>query len=540
MPENATRTPSPWLAVSIPAVFGNDRAIVRSWPNNPESLEVLTTARRDFVAEQPATSDDTTRPDRVDHWAFTQEHGPFTAYTRTVEPCHTANDQLIETTNYRLEIPWFGWLFAWPVRRALARHHTPPPGRPANPWWAPPDRLDARQAMVLGLLALASMASAFTNTLFTQTATFAADSFGVGDAGVSWAGATVRLGVVVALPFAIMADRIGRRRVIRIVAWAAPLICSLGALAPSFPFLVATQTIGRPLGLALDLLIAVVAAEEMPRNSRAYAVSLMAMASGLGAGIAVMALPLADIGQHGWRLVYIVTLIWLVAAVDISRRLPETIRFEVPHEVAPKMNYRRFAVLAAVVVCANFFVAPASFFQNRYLSDVRGLSASMVSLFTLTTATPAALGLVVGGRLADVRGRRHLIAITIPLATSLLVLSFVVSGAGMWISAFGGGFIGGIAYPALAVYRAELFPTGNRGKASGFLTTAALLSGSASILFVGWLLDGGRSYGHVMGVVALAQVVVVILVLARLPETAHRELEDLNPEDPQPAALSTA
>lgn len=523
-------------------MFGNDRAIVRSWPNSPDSLNALTAARSDFVAERAAhatfdAAATTQSSDRVDRWVFTQQHGPFTAYTRTVEPCHTSADQLIETTNYRLEIPWFGWLFAWPVKRAIARHHAPPPGRPSNPWWAPPDRLDARQAMVLGLLALASMASAFTNTLFTQTATFAADSFGVGDSGVSWAGATVRLGVVVALPFAIMADRIGRRRVIRIVAWAAPLICSLGALAPSFPFLVATQTIGRPLGLALDLLIAVVAAEEMPRSSRAYAVSLMAMASGLGAGIAVMALPLADLGEHGWRLVYIVTLIWLVAAVDISRRLPETIRFEVPHAVAPKMNYRRFAVLAAVVICANFFVAPASFFQNRYLNDVRGLSASMVSLFTLTTATPAALGLVVGGRLADVRGRRHLIAVTIPLATLLLVLSFVVSGAAMWIFAFGGGFIGGIAYPALAVYRAELFPTGNRGRASGFLTTAALLSGSASILFVGWLLDSGRSYGHVMGVVALAQFVVVILVLARLPETAHRELEDLNPEDPLPASV---
>ncbi len=514
-------------AVTIWPVFGLGRAIVRSWPNDPDSLATLTSPRDDFILEASATSaDDAT-------WSFTQEHGPFRSYERTVA---VSGDRLTETTEYRLAIPWFGWLFAWPVQRALARrgHHATPPARPRNPWWAPPDRLDQRQAMVLGLLAAAAMASAFTNTLFTQTATFAADSFGVGDRGVSWAGAVVRFGVVVALPFAVVADRLGRRRVIRVVAWAAPLICAMGALAPSFPVLVATQTIGRPLGLALDLLIAVVAAEEMPRSSRAYAVSVMAMASGLGAGIAVMALPLADLGEHGWRLVYVLTLIWLVAAIDISRRLPETIRFEVPHTPSPPMNYRRFAVLAGVAICANFFVAPASFFQNRYLNDVRGLSASMVSIFTLTTATPAALGLVVGGRIADVRGRRRLIAISIPIATSLIVLSFLVRGAPMWLSAFGGGFVGGIAYPALAVYRAELFPTGNRGKASGFLTTAALLGGSVGILVVGHLLDSGRSYGHVMGVVALAQLAVVVLVLSQLPETAHRELEDLNPEDPAP------
>ena len=76
------------------------------------------------------------------------------------------------------------------------------------------------------------------------------------------------------------------------MAWTAPIVTATGALAPNFPFLVATQSIGRPLGLALDFLIAVIAAEEMPRGSRAYAVGIMAMASGLGAGIAVMALPL--------------------------------------------------------------------------------------------------------------------------------------------------------------------------------------------------------------------------------------------------------
>jgi MFS family permease len=316
-----------------------------------------------------------------------------------------------------------------------------------------------------------------------------------------------------------------------VVAWAAPIITALGALAPTFPALIATQAIGRPLGLALDFLIAVVAAEEMPRNSRAYAVSVMAMASGLGAGIAVMALPLADLGDNGWRLVYMVTLIWLVVALDIARRLPETERFERPHVVAPPLDMRRFAVLATVAICANFFVAPASFFQNRYLREVRGFDAGAISLFTLTTATPAGIGLVIGGRLADVRGRRRLIAITVPVATALVLASFVVDGPQMWIAAFAGGFIGGIALPALAVYRAELFPTGNRGRAAGLLTAAALLGGIVGLLLVGQLLERGWSYGQAIGVVALAQIVVVAVVLTLFPETAHRELEDLNPVD---------
>jgi MFS family permease len=216
-----------------------------------------------------------------------------------------------------------------------------------------------------------------------------------------------------------------------------------------------------------------------------------------------MALPLADLGESGWRYVYLVTLVWLVVAVDITRRLPETVRFVREHVIAPRLNRSRFAVLATVAVCANVFVAPASFFQNRYLREVRGFDAGTIAL----------------------------IAVTVPVATALVLLSFVVDGAPMWICAFGGGFIGGIALPALAVYRAELFPTGNRGRAAGLLTASALLGGIGGLLLVGQLLDAGWSYGQSIGLVALGQVVVVAVVLTMFPETAHRELEDLNPLD---------
>jgi MFS family permease len=504
----------------LAAVLTGGRTIERVWPDDPVTRAIVDRPRDDLISEH--TGDD---------GVYRQQIGPFEDYERRV----TARDgRLHEVTDYRLRIPWFGWLFALPIRWTLERRGSLDRSKP--PWWAPPDRLDPRQALVLGLLAAASMSAAFTNTLFTQTAHFAAEDFGVGDTGFGNAMSIVRAGIVITLPLAALADRVGRKRVMQAVAGGAPIISALGALAPTFPLLVATQAVGRPLGLALDFLIGVVVAEEMPRNSRAYAVSVMAMAAGLGSGIAVMALPLADLGDSGWRLVYVVTLIWLVVAVDITRRLPETARFQRPHVVAPRLDRRRFAVLAAVAVCANFFVAPASGFQNRYLEEIRGFDATTIALFTLITATPAGLGLVVGGKLADVRGRRRLIAGALPVATFLVFMHFVVGGPAMWIFAFSGGFIGGIAWPALAVYRAELFPTGNRGRAAGFLTAAALLGGIVGLQVVGRLLDRGSSYAQVIGLVALGQAVVVLLVLFKFPETAHRTLEDLNPEDTEPVS----
>ncbi len=457
---------------------------------------------------------------------FTQAEGPFRGYLRTVE---RRDGELVEVTRFELTIPWFGWLFRRPVRGVLARRFS------SQGWWAPPDRLDASQVLVLGLLAAASMSAAFVNTLFNQTVTFAADDFDVGNTGVGIAGAVVRLGIVIALPAAVIADRKGRRRVIIAVAWLCPLLSVLGAVAPNFVVLVATQTLARPMGIALAFLVGVVAAEEMPRNTRAYAVSILAMAAGFGAGVAVIALSLTDLGPNGWRLVYLVSLVWCVVALDLTRRLPETRRFTAAHITAtsrrPPINMRRLGLLATVAFAGNIFIAPASFFQNRYLTDVHGFSGSMIGLFSIAVGTPAAIGLIVGGRVADTSGRRRLIAFALPVSTIAVVGAFMVSGPPLWALSLIGGIVASAAYPALAVYRVELFPTSNRSRAAGLVTAASLVGGVFGLLATGALLDANWSYGTVLALMAVSQVVVTALVVAGYPETAHQTLEALNPED---------
>jgi MFS family permease len=503
-------------------VSGAQRRVVRVW--GPDEAEQAALPRHGVVAEVA-----------LGDGRFVQAEGPFTDYERQVvalEGDGGDGGRLVDTTTYRLDVPWFGWLFALPMRATLRRRS---PGTGTPPRWAPPDRLNARQAQVLGLLAAASLTAAFVNTLFTQTVNFAAHDFGISKSGQGIAGVVVRGGILLVLPLTVLADRLGRRRVMIWLAWSAPVCSALGALAPSFWVLTASQAVGRPLGIALDLLIAVAATEEMPRSSRAYAVSVLAMASGLGAGIAVMSLPLADLGRNGWRLVYVVALLWLVVAADLTRRLRETPRFDALRRdgaaSAARVQRRRFVALAAVAVFANVFVAAASFFQNRYLDDVRHYSGAGIALFTVSTATPASLGFVVGGRIADSTGRRRVLALALPSGTALLVTSFVVHGAPMWWAAGFGGFLGGVGYPAFAVYRTEMFPTARRGQAGGYLAALGLAGGSAGLLVAGALLDHGWSYGQVMGLLAGGQLVAAGIVLATYPETAHRGLEELNPGD---------
>jgi MFS family permease len=510
----------------------------REWPaagTDPDVDHWLHDARDDLVREAPGPEPGT----------FVQAEGPFVDYRRTVTrgPAGTT-----ETVWYRLVVPWFGWLFRWATRREL-RNRRPdwnPAGR--QPWWAPPDRLDAHQVTVLGMLAAASMSSAFVNTLFTQTVAYSADDFGVGDWGRGVGGTIVRLGVVLSIPVAMLADRIGRRKVIVATAWAAPLIAGLGAVAPNFPLLVATQAVGRPTGLALNLLIAVAATEEMPRNSRAYAVSVLAMASGLGAGVAVVALPVAGISDGSWRGVYVLALVWLPVAVSLGRRLPETRRFkreaarrEAAEATTPTTKVRsgRLVLQSAVAFCANILAAPASFFLGTYLKDERGFGAGQVALFTLLTGTPAGLGLIAGGRLADRHGRRLIASICVPAGAVLIVLSFAVAGPVMWIAALGGGLVTAMAYPAMQVYTTEMFATGRRGLANGIITASALIGGSVGLLAAGAFLNNDRaSSGVVMAGLLVGPVAVAALIFTSYPETAHRELEELNPEDAGPVQPS--
>jgi predicted MFS family arabinose efflux permease len=330
---------------------------------------------------------------------------------------------------------------------------------------------------------------------------------------------------------------------ILITLWLAPLITSLGALSPNFVFLVITQAVGRPLGLALNIFILVFATEEMSIDSRAFALSVIAITAGFGAGTAVAAIPLAGISLTSWRYIYAIGVVWVIVAAVITRRLPETRRFESLRErsidptlhddpaVHARIVPRRLVLQLLVAVLVNVFIAAASVFQIRYLKDVRGYSATRVSLFTMATTGPASIGLLIGGRIADHRGRKTLAAITIPLGAGLIAVSFSVGGSTMWVAALAGAISFALAYPAMSVFRSELFPTAHRNIASAFITAASLVGGSIGLIGCGALLSRGVSYGVVMTGFALGPVVVSALVFALYPETAHRELEELNPAD---------
>jgi MFS family permease len=172
--------------------------------------------------------------------------------------------------------------------------------------------------------------------------------------------------------------------------------------------------------------------------------------------------------------------------------------------------------------------------MNEFLRDERGFSAARISLFTVLTNTPGAIGIVVGGRLADTRGRRLVGAVGLAGGTLFTVAMVLAGGWPMWALSVLGAVVGAATVPALGVYGPELFPTSLRGRANGIIAVLGVTGSVIGLLVAGILSDRWDGLGPALAVLSVGPLLMAILVLVAYPETAHRELEDLNPEDLAP------
>ena len=450
---------------------------------------------------------------------------PMREYRRTVVVDERRGAS--QTVRFRLALPYFAWLFIPFFRHAL---RTPARDRPQ--WWLPPDRFDARSTTVLGTLCAAAVLFGYINTLFNQTIAFAADEFHANNAAQGVAGGFVRAGGLLAFVIVASADRRGRRPVILTAGAAGCLLSLTGAVAPSLAWLTGSQVLTQGCAYALFILLPIVAAEELPAGSRAYAVGLMAMAAALGAGASLIALRLADVAVWGWRLVYVIPVFGVLLLPGIGRRLPESKRFTAPHvESKLRSHGSRLWLLAAAGFLLNVFVAPDAQFGNRFLKHERHYTGGGIATLSIVSGTPGAIGIIVGGLVADRRGRRPVAILALTLGTVLAVAFYFASGAQMWLWAIASNIINAAEIPALGVYGPELFPTSLRGRANGITAVVALGGSVAGLLTVGALSDRFGSIGPAMAIVGIGPLLLALLIGLAFPETARQELEDLNPED---------
>jgi MFS family permease len=398
------------------------------------------------------------------------------------------------------------------------------------------DRNVAVTMWIVGVMQGFSQAHPSTTLPYTRA------GLGISEAEMSAVLAIARLSSLAAVGLSIWGDRRGRRGPI-LIAYTL-LVLSAGASAAAVEpwHFASTQSIVRVATSALSSLGVVWLAEHLTPAVRAYGVSLYGAAGSLGAGVALLALPLA---ARDWRLPYLLSLVGLLVIPVLIRRLEESPLVATAHarihlHIGRSLRDWRFVVAALAGLLPAAFSALGISFSTERMVGALGLSPGTAVAVTLGGGTIGGLGFFLGGRLSDRWGRKP---------TTVLALAAIgIGGIGLYhsqhplvlfacvvVSSFGS-----FAYvPAAGTHRAELFPTESRATANALLTWTATL-GSAGGLAAGRLLLDRLGLTATLDLLGIGLVIGILLTWL-LPETKglllHPAKVEVSPvSGPDPAA----
>jgi MFS family permease len=184
---------------------------------------------------------------------------------------------------------------------------------------------------------------------------------------------------------------------------------------------------------------------------------------------------------------------------------------------------RRFWPLAGVSFFVAAFSAPAfDFVLERLINDLSWDTGAARFLLIVSSGF-GAIGLLIGGRLADTYGRR-------PVTVAALIIG-LIGGVGFYVLD-SGWFLAGTVFlatlgatmltPAFGAMRSELFPTRVRATAGGWLTNIAII-GSISGFAVGAVAIDRFGLSITVAMLGVGVLVSVGFVLM-LPETMGMDL----------------
>jgi MFS family permease len=454
-----------------------------------------------------------------------------------------------------LRVPYFGFVvrsLTWFALRSSLRdaaaeltaadrgEPSPQPGRRLP--FLPPTPFTVEHASRLAAVALVGALANFSGSLLTQNGDAVTDSFGRSDEALGFALALSRVGVLFALVASALADRVGRRRLILASLATAAVANGLAAAAPTFEVFTASQVVARAALQCTAVVASVAAVEDAPEGARAYSLSMFALALGLGFAVSVLLLPLADLGDDGWRIAFAISAFTVLALPSLRRTLRETVRYRVlaartrergrVAEVFDRRYGGRFVLLGATAFLTNVFAAPSSQLANRYLTGAHDFTNSEVALFRgVTAGVPGVLGILVAGRLAESRGRRPVAVVGLLVASAFQITFFLGDGVALWLAPSIAIIAAACAGVAVGAVNTELFPTEVRGTSNGFLLVCGVAGAALGLLLATQLKDVVGGLGVGIAICGIAPIVAASVLLPRLPETRARRLDEVSPSE---------
>jgi len=403
------------------------------------------------------------------------------------------------------------------------------------------------------LLTLTAFAS-YLQTVPGIIAPFVAREFGLSDAGIANLMGFVALGALGAFGLTRLADRIGRRRVLLACLAALPALSLASALAPGARLYIALQVLVAALYVTVLATTMVVITEELPDETRAQGQAYYGLLFSLGGAPVLLLVPLLAGPLKGWRVLWALAGLVLLALPWVRRSLPETRRFERAVEsgsvAATRARdlfhgpYRRRAIglLAAWTLRPIGVTAVLTYLFYHGVSNL-ALTPAVVTLIFIGGGGVGLLGIPLGARLSNRWGRR-------PTLATFSLLCVAGGVAYYWVPAdfpgspalalgvcFAVNQIGFSAYNvAERCLDTELFPTALRATYAGSTRLGQAIATIAANFAVSALATPLGGIVPAITLVSLATALpAVAIFLAVAPETAGQGLDETSLE-PAPLA----
>jgi len=372
----------------------------------------------------------------------------------------------------------------------------------------------------LGALFLLGGAAQMAMALPMFTAPFVAKEFGLSDAAVAFYSGVISLGAFGAFALARLADRRGRRPVLRLCFAALAPLSLVTALAPGIALYTASQLVSTAfrgaLGVVATVAITEVSADAVRAKVHGWFGLVAAAASGLPLGLAAA---LGD-GPNGWRILFALMGALALALPWVWRRTPETGRFErsrasgverhgrVRDLLAPAWR-RRAVGLVAVSLMRGAALGMVGSYAYFHAVDNLAEPAWVASAVLGISGAFGMGGNAVGAILSERWGRRPT-QVAGALLTVLAGVAYyqVPAGLGAWtpvsLALAFAGYVFGIQAFAVAdrLVDTELFPTRLRGTYAGVRTV-----GDAAAAVI-------QNFGLSAAISALGSLPLAIAVLA--------------------------
>ena len=414
-----------------------------------------------------------------------------------------------------------------------------------TPFLGRPPALTRRQWRVLGLVSIVSLFEQYDVYLFSLNLKQIQADLAIPESQLGLLGGLVRAGALFALPVTLMADRLGRRRILLYTILGYTLCTGATAFAPNAVSFVVFQFLARVFAAAEIVIAIVVIAEEFDAEHRGWGIGALGALHAVGAGLAGLAFGFVNVIPYGWRALYLVGLAPLLLVAYLRRTLPETTRFDAltrereqilaSQPIAPALELvrshpRRIAMLVLAVVAIEIAMGPATFFAPKFLQDVHGWSPAHVAILNFAGGAFAIVGNIVAGWLSDRRGRRP-VTVAFSLGVTFVIVCFYSLAGGLapplWIPLIFGMMGTNVT---LSAYGAELFPTGVRSTASGVREVCKHGGAVAGLALVSVLYGVAGSNWIAIAMLCAVAALTPLIVLRFFPETAGRDLEDIAPE----------